>query len=333
MTSASASVSSGSETGAPIRESATETQAGPPQCSDSPESMADCAEQSRYEDDLRFVAQARSPNSDHWQAVQDLCFDRFTELGYETTRAAYPTGVNVIGRRQGRTLPLEHVVVAAHYDHIAGCDGADDNATGVAGTLEVARVLAEADYDRSLVVACWDQEEAGLIGSRVFVMDAMANDDDIIANFNFEMIGFTSDAPGSQSVPLGFDAVFPEAYGKVEAGGFVGNFITIVADDLSRNAALALIRHADRLDLPSVALELDAVLKTNPLLRDLRRSDHATFWDADFPALMITDSANLRYDNYHCASGPDSVELLDHEFAGKVVAATVGAAVETLGLL
>lgn len=294
--------------------------------------MADCVEQARYESDLEFIADVRVSGDTHWLAVQELCFDRFTELGYETMLMEYETGINVVGRRAGATLPDEHVVVAAHYDHIPGCQGADDNATGVAGTLEVARVLAEAEFDRSIVVACWDQEEVGLIGSRVFVMDATARGDTIAAYFNFEMIGFTSDEPMSQEVPFGFDVAFPEAYGEVEATGFIGNFITLVADELIRGPAQAMVRHADRIGLPIVWLELSAEFKVSPLFSDLRRSDHATFWDADMPAMMVTDTSNFRYENYHCAAGEDSIDNLDHGFSAQVLSATVGAAVETLGL-
>ena len=323
----------GATTAAPATDSVNrETATGGSRCDLTPESLGDCARQDRYEEDLRFIAQPRTPTSDHWQAVQDLCFDRFSQLGYATERVNYGTGINVVGRKPGLTIPDESVVIAAHYDHIPDCAGADDNATGIAGVFESARLLMQADFDRTLVVACWDQEEIGLIGSRAFVTDAVDRGERVVANFNYEMIGFIDNTPGSQAVPAGFDALFPEAFGKVEAGDFRGDFITIVGDDLADGPASALARHADRIGLRNAWLSVPASLKRSLLLSDLRRSDHASFWDADFPAMMITDTANLRYGNYHCADGPDDMSLLDHAFSRDVIAATVSASAEVLGM-
>ena len=71
---------------------------------------------------------------------------------------------------------------------------------------------------------------------------------------------------------------------------------------------------------------------SSPLIGDLRRSDHASFWDNGFPGIMLTDSSEFRYDRYHCRRGPDVTANLDHGFASRVVAITVAAAAESLGL-
>ncbi len=316
---------SGSSTGA----STTGAAAVP--CDESTEALADCIEQERYVTDLEFIAAERAPGDAHWQAVQDLCFDRFTEYGYDVELHQYGTGVNVVGTRPGTTLPDESVVIAAHYDHIEGCGGADDNATGVSGVLEAARVLAEAEFERTLVVACWDQEENGKIGSRSWVLRASMQGEDIIANFNFEMLGYADSTPNSQRVPLGFDALFADAVEELAANEFRGDFITVVADDLAAIPAEAMGRHALRFELPLVHLELTADLKNSLLVSDLQRSDHANFWEFDYPAMMITDTSNFRYEQYHCANGEDSVDNLDHDFATKVIAVSAGAAADMLG--
>lgn len=307
--------------------------AEPPGCGDNPEAMADCVEQARYLADLEFVAMPRPPGDAHWQAVQDLCFDRFTELGYAVELQQYGTGINVIGRREGLTRPEEMVVVAAHYDHLPDCDGADDNATGVAGVLEAARVLAEGQFERTVVVACWDQEEIGKIGSRAWVQRTDDEGGGIVANFNFEMIGYTDSTPGSQTIPFGFDSLFPEAVEIVEAAEYRADFITVIADDRANEMATSMVRYGERLGLPLVHLELASDIKNSPLLGDLRRSDHAPFWELNYPAMMITDTANFRYGGYHCVDGQDTVDRLDHEFSTKVVRATVAATAETLGLV
>src|SRR5690606_20146741 len=137
--------------------------------------LSQCVEAARYQADLEAIAMPREPESAHWQAVQDLCAERLEGLGFTVERHAYATGVNVIGVREGTSEPQRRVLVGAHYDHIAGCAGADDNASGVAGALEAARVLAMASFPRTLVVACWDEEERGLIGSRAYAERARTN--------------------------------------------------------------------------------------------------------------------------------------------------------------
>jgi Zn-dependent M28 family amino/carboxypeptidase len=309
-----------------------EGSAGTVPCDASPEELERCVEQARWEQDLAAFAGPRSPGDDQWQAVQDACFDRLVELGFETQRQSYETGVNVVGRKLGLALPDETVVVAAHYDGVANCTGADDNASGVAGALEVARVLAMGEFDRTLVVACWDQEEVGLIGSRHFVTDAIEKPGRIVVYFNFEMIGYASHEPRTQRVPAGFEVLFADAYARVEANAFRGDFLAVITDDLAIAHADAIGRHAERIGLPAVVLPVPPELKTSPLAADLQRSDHAPFWVADVPAMMITDTANFRNSAYHCDDGEDSVERLDPTFATLVVRATTAAAAEALGL-
>lgn len=321
-----------SEGGATTSEGADASSGGEVACTDSPDAMADCVEEARYVETLAFVAETRNPTEPHWQVVQDHLAEQLDAFGYEVELDTYETGVNVIGRLRG-TLGASDVILSAHYDSVPDCPGADDNASGVAGILEAARVLAMGEYENDLVIAFWDQEEVGLIGARTYVNRAVDRGDDIAANFNFEMIGYTDDSPGAQSVPAGFDIVFPEGYGEVADNEFRGDFITLVADDLIAPGAAAIEQQAERLDLRVVHLELNAELKNSPLLSDLRRSDHAPFWDVDYPAMMITDTSEFRYPNYHCNPAPDVVEDLDHPFSRKVIAATVGAAAQTLVFL
>ncbi|MCA9582332.1 MAG: M20/M25/M40 family metallo-hydrolase, partial [Myxococcales bacterium] len=251
----------------------------------------DKVERSRYLADLEFIAKERTPDSAHWMAVQDLCYDRFTDLGFETEREDYGSGVNVIGRLPGKDKANEQVIISAHYDHIPGCLGADDNASGVAGVLEAARVLAMSDHSRTLVVACWDEEETGAHGSIAYATDAKKANADIAVSFVLEMIGYKSDEPNSQTIPPGFDLLFEEQTKVVAANQNRGDFIALVGDQSAHNALVALGEAAKAIDLPAAELEVLGALKNNAALADLRRSDHAPFWAADYPAIMITDTA------------------------------------------
>ena len=301
-------------------------------CNDSPQAAADCVDGEAYAEDLGFIADIRTPGSTHWQAVQDLCADRLTEAGYEVALQNYGTGINVVGRRLGAGAPEQQIVVGAHYDHIPGCHGADDNATGVAATLEIARVLAQAEFDRTILVACWDEEEDGLIGSEAYVAAAVAAKDQIVINFNFDMIGFRSDEMNSQTVPMGFEVVFPDQYAAIEAGGFRGDFIAIVSSSLAHEHALTFAAASDRIALANELIEIPAGAENTAVFDDLRRSDHAAFWEAGYPALFITDTGEFRNDHYHCLGGPDEVADLDVDFAVNVTRATVEAAAIAAGM-
>jgi len=270
------------------------------------------------------------PGTPHWQAVQDLCADRLSEYGYQVALQDYGSGVNVVGRRLG-SEPGQ-VLVGAHYDHIDGCHGADDNATGVAATLEIARLLALPSFDRTVMIGCWDEEERGLVGSEAYVAAAQAAKDEVVINYNFDMIGFRSNDPGTQQVPNGFSLVFSAAYAEIEANEFRGDFIAVIASSLAHDRALEFAAAAERAGIKSAVLELPAGTENTPTFDDLRRSDHASFWAAGYPAVFLTDTGEFRNPNYHCMGGPDEVGDLDLEFAVAVTRATVEASAVALGM-
>ncbi len=294
--------------------------------------LTSCVAPERYQTDLESVARVRVPASAAWQEVQDLCATRLAELGFTVELHDYGTGVNVIGVKAGVGDTNERILVGAHYDHIPGCVGADDNATGVAGTLEVARVLALAAYPKTLVVACWDEEERGLIGSNAYATRATMNTENITAYFNFEMIGYVSEEPNTQSLPTGFGVLFPDAVAEVNANEKKGNFIAVIGDTGSVAHQAVMEAHADRLGLPFIDMTVPDNLLLNPATADLRRSDHAPFWREGVPAMLITDTSNFRYEAYHCTNGTDAVANLNRDFSANVVRVTVGAAAAALGL-
>ncbi len=298
-------------------------------CSDPAPSPVSLVDRAAYEADVTTIAAPRTPRTPHWQAVQDLCADRFAALGFEVERHAYATGVNVIGVRTGTSKPAERVVISAHYDSVTSCAGADDNATGVAATLEAARVLSRDPHDRTLVVACWDEEERGLIGSKAYVTRAKAAGDLIVLSLVFEMIGYRSTAPMSQRTDPQLEAVFPDASAQIAANGYRGDFALVVSDESASVAVADLQAVATDVGLPIVNISLLAALKRS--LDALRRSDHAPFWDADYPALFITDTADFRNPHYHCPRGmSDAVADLDFDFAIANVKVVVGTAVKAL---
>ena len=298
-------------------------------CGEPARSPVELVERAPYEADFLTIAAPRPPRTPHWQAVQDLCADRFASLGFEVERHTYTTGVNVIGVRAGTKKPAERVLVSAHYDSVSNCVGADDNGTGVAATLEVARVLSLQPHDRTLVVACWDEEERGLIGSTAYAKRAKAAGDSIVLALVFEMNGYRSTAPMSQRTDPQLEAVFPDAAAQIAANEYRGDFALVVNDETANAAVVDLQAVATEIGLPIVNISLLAALKTT--LDGLRRSDHAPFWDADYPALFITDTADFRNSHYHCLRGTsDAIVDVDFEFAIANVRVIVGAAAAAL---
>ncbi|MFT7582687.1 MAG: hypothetical protein ACI9MR_004370 [Myxococcota bacterium] len=298
----------------------------------SPEALAACVERSRIEADVTTVAKPRPPGSVHWQAVQDLCAARFAAAGFDVVLDSYGGGVNVIGTKLGTSHPDELVVLGAHYDHIADCDGADDNGSGVAALFESARVLGTATHDRTVVVACWDQEERGLIGSTDWVMRASWAATPIALYLNFETMGYTDNAPQSQTFPPGFDLVFAEAAAAVEANESRGDFITAIANEQAAPFVDTFKREGERAGVPVVDVVIPQGLIGSSAIGDLRRSDHAGFWDEGYPAIFFTDTANFRNPNYHCGGGAntDTADTLDYDFLTRVVQASVATAADSL---
>ena len=297
---------------------------------DSAAGLAACIDQARFAADLALVAKARPAGTPDNAVVRDLCASRLAELGYAVERQDFGSGVNVIGVRTGTGQPDQRVVLGAHYDGVPLCDGADDNATGVAGILEAARVLAMAPHARTLVVACWDEEEIGTRGSNSYLRRSVIGGERTVVHFNLEMIGYYSDEVGSQSVPPGFDLIFSDAVTWLQGNDNKGNFIGLVADEGSQKHVDAIAKHANARGLPALPMMLADNLLDVSAFNDLRRSDHAGFWDERIPAIMITDTANFRNSHYHCKAGADGLADVDTERAAKAVAATVGAAAEAL---
>ena len=281
--------------------------------------------------DLKLTARARPSRSAGWQAVQDVCASRLTSLGYAVERFAYGTGLNVIGRKPGEGRSGEAIVLSAHYDSIEGCAGADDNASGVSALLEAARLLAAPAFARELVVACWDEEETGLLGARAYATRAKTRGERVAVAYVLETVGYKSDAAGSQRLPDGLEQLFPEQVSAIASGGMRGDFAAVIASASARGASALLRSFGESYGLPVVALDVPQSLLASPAIADLRRSDHAAFWDAGFPALMVTDTADFRNRRYHCTSGNDSAETLDTAFLARVTSAVVASVAETLG--
>ncbi|MBK8723725.1 MAG: M28 family peptidase [Saprospiraceae bacterium] len=276
----------------------------------------------------------RTAGKVHLAEVQDSLSHQFVNLGLDTaiqrfTYSGYDAK-NIMGATKSIGNEDSLYILCAHYDSVNNGPGADDNGSGVVGMNEIARIFAPYSFKKKIKFIGFDLEEAGLIGSTKFITNKGVNvGEKLMGAIDYEMIGFYSDQANTQLFPTGFNLLFPAAYAQSAADNFKGNFITNVAnvasDSLKKrfdNAASTYVK-----DLKVISI---AVPGNGSIAPDLRRSDHAPFWDAGYPALMLTDGANFRNLNYHTAK--DSIQLLNFTFMGNVVKATIGMLAEAAGI-
>ncbi len=235
------------------------------------------------------------------------------EAGYKVGAQEYTVKgkitKNLVAEIPGKDLPEEIVLVGAHYDSLMGSPGANDNASGVAALLEIARLLAGSQPDRTLRFVAFVNEEPPLfksqaMGSRVYAQNSRAKGENIVAMLSLETIGYYSQAEGSQAFPFFMLRFFYPT---------TGNFIAFVTNFSSRmllQQSLGAFRQhsafpAEGLVAPGWLIGVDW-------------SDHWSFWKAGFPAIMVTDSALFRYPYYH--SREDTPEKLRYPEMTQVVA-------------
>jgi Zn-dependent M28 family amino/carboxypeptidase len=243
----------------------------------------------------------------------------FRAHGLPTRRVPFAFGgrqhCNVAAEIVGADPAAPRVLVGAHFDTVPGTPGADDNASGVAGLLECARLLVGAAPRATIELVGFNLEERQgwtyRVGSRRWAAAARRARVRYAGALVLEMIGFRSHAPASQRIPA------PIRWMDLPR---VGDFLAVVGDARSR----ALLRSF--LDAAAAAApELPLVSLLSPLRGWLvwatRRSDNASFWSEGYPALMLTDTANLRNPHYHRST--DRLDTLDLGFAARVTDAVV----------
>jgi Zn-dependent M28 family amino/carboxypeptidase len=201
-----------------------------------------------------------------------------------------------------------YYVVGAHYDTVPGTPGADDNASGVAVLLELAGRLLQARLKAPVLFAAFTLEEppaylTGHQGSRIFVRSCQRKGDRVLGAIILEMVGYT--AP-RQHYPF-----LPRWPGYPSQGNFIGIIGNWRSLHLGR-AVLRGFRKNKSLPARSLFLPFDG-----RILPETRLSDHASFWDAGVPALMVTDTAFFRNPNYHLPS--DTMDTLDFTFMAELV--------------
>lgn len=243
----------------------------------------------------------------------------YRDMGLSVHREPYVyrdfTVANVVARISFRENPSRHYLLGAHYDSVAGTVGADDNASAVAVQLETARRLkaleGREDLDLAVTFVSFTLEEPPVFntrhrGSKVYARKARREGHRIDGMICLEMVGYTCHQPGCQGYP--FPLMFMD-YPKE------GDFIGIVGNIGSRGFTRSLyeaFRKNPKLPVVKLLVPLNGWL-----MPSVRLSDHSSFWDQGFKAVMVTDSAFYRNPHYHSPS--DTMEKLDYGFMAEVV--------------
>jgi len=230
--------------------------------------------------------------------------ESFTKSGYQVKRQSFKVGDlscdNIEVEIIGKIRPDEIVIVGGHYDSVLGCPGANDNATGSAAVLILARKFVGKELDRTLRFVLFVNEEPPYfktpsMGSYVYASRCKAENENIVGMFSLETIGYYSDAKGSQAYPIPLRFFYPAT----------GNFIGFVGNLSSRGLVMKVVSSFREHSLfPSEAATLPAWIP------GVGWSDHWSFWKHGYKAVMVTDTAPFRYPFYHSVyDTPDKIDF------------------------
>jgi Zn-dependent M28 family amino/carboxypeptidase len=227
-----------------------------------------------------------------------------TSAGYDVRLQTYDVAgqasENIEAELLGTDKPDDIVLIGAHYDSVQGSPGANDNASGVAAMLALARALVRTKSACTLRFVAFTNEEPPFfqsrhMGSRLYAQRSRARNENISLMLSLETIGYYSDEPGSQHYPFPFNFFYPSTANFI---AFVGNM------EHAPWVKRLLTSFRRQTQFPS---EGSALWEWIP---GVAWSDHWSFWKEGYPAVMVTDTAHNRYSHYHTATDtPDNVDF------------------------
>ena len=232
-------------------------------------------------------------------------------LGYEVVSQEFSADDrayrNLAATLRGTSKPQEVVVLGAHYDTAEQAPGADDNASGVAGVLELAQVFAQERQSRTVRFVFFPNEEppsfpTADMGSRHYATAARERNDQIVAMLSIESIGYYDTEKGSQRYPFPLNLAYPDV------GDFIGFVSNLKSRSLLHRAIAAFRAHAT---LPTQGAAAPSWVP------GVWWSDHWSFWREGYHAIMITDTAPYRNPFYHTPQ--DTPDKLDYDRMARVV--------------
>jgi Zn-dependent M28 family amino/carboxypeptidase len=263
------------------------------------------------------------------EATQAYLHRQFLERDEAVDLESFPSlnhrqAVNLVASRPGQKKPEQIVILGAHYDTVSTTPGADDNASAVAMLLEVSRLLKGVPAKQTLRLVLFANEEpphfhTDTMGSQYHARQCRERGDRVKAMICLEMVGYYSDAPGSQDYPMPLSPIAKKLFGHR------GNFITVVSNFKSAKLLWPFRRgFKSAVKFPCVTLALPEAI------HDIRLSDHGSFWDQKYPAVMVTDTSFHRNPHYHQPS--DTPDTLNYPAMAKVTIGVAGAVAKLCGM-
>jgi hypothetical protein len=256
------------------------------------------------------IGRRNASNYQNLVAAKDFLDRELTQAGYTVREQKYTidgqTFSNLEVEIPGSTLADEILVVGAHYDSAFTSPGANDNATGAAAVLALAREFAGTKPMRTLRFVEFTNEEPPFfwtqnMGSLVYAQNAKQRDDKIVGMFSLDTLGYFTDRADTQKYPPPLSLLYPSQ------GNFAGFISDIDSRELLRNTIRSFRAQAK---FPAEGAALPTAIQ------GVGWSDHWSFWQQGYQALMITDTATFRYPHYH--TDDDTVDKIDFEKLSRV---------------
>lgn len=245
----------------------------------------------------------------------DFVDERFQQAGYVVSRQPFKYGRqhfdNIEIERKGTAHGSEIVVVGAHYDSAMGTSAANDNASGVAVLITLAQAFANTQPSRTLRFVAFSNEEpphfqTAAMGSLVYAARCKERNENVVAMLSLETMGYFKDGPGTQNYPFPLNLFYSDT----------GNFIGFVGDLSSRSLVHEVVASfRSNTQFPSEGVALPSGVQ------GVGWSDHWSFWQHGYPAVMVTDTAIFRYPHYHTEQ--DTADQVDTARLARVVTGLV----------
>jgi Zn-dependent M28 family amino/carboxypeptidase len=245
------------------------------------------------------------------QAAAGYIAGHFRSLGLPVREDGYQLAgkqmVNLEAELKGTVNQEEIVLVGAHYDSVFGSPGANDNGSGAAALLELARAFAKKKPSRTVRFVAFTNEEPPYfqgekMGSFIYAQRCNEKGEKIVAMLSLETIGYYSDQPGSQHYPAPLASFYPDT------GNFIG-FVSDLGSSSLLRRVISTFRKTTRFPSEGAAAP--------GWIEGMGWSDHWSFWQAGYHAIMVTDTALFRYPHYHAST--DTPDKLDYGRMARVV--------------